>query len=233
MAIESTSPFRGLRYLYTLIRFAVGKKPEHYDAPSWALFVTGRLEPREQAAMAAHLATNCKECRQWVVLLGRIQELGASAVCVEPPEEVLKRAKAIFTTGQLGESITLPRRIARLVYDSFLDPLPAGVRSGVESSDRHLLYRAGNYSLDLRVERERGSHQMILLGQVADHADPTRPLSELPVYLLSGQSMLRRTVSNSLGEFTLQVEPVKKLRLCIPVAGARIELPLSRLTSSK
>src|SRR5207244_10336838 len=87
----------------------------------------------------------------------------------------------------------LPRIPARLLYDSFREPLPAGVRTQQRLS-RQALYEAGDYSLDLHWENERGSPRVALVGQIKNQKEPSKHLGDVPVLLASGKKLLARTV---------------------------------------
>ena len=56
-------------------------------------------------------------------------------------------------------------RKGRLQFDSFLKPLPVGLRSQHRMT-RQTLYRAGNYTVDLGQEYERAGSLITLSGQV-------------------------------------------------------------------
>ena len=123
---------------------------------------------------------------------------------------------------------------ARLLYDSFREPLPAGLRTQQRLS-RQYLYQAGDYSLDVRLENERGSPRVALVGQIQNRKQPGKRLGSVPVQLLSGKQVLAQATSNSLGEFQMEYEPSKHLWLYVPVrqAGKQIEVPLSRPVGRK
>jgi len=68
----------------------------------------------------------------------------------------------------LFHRIIAPRRVkrtARLVFDSFLQPLADGVRSA-PPSDRRLLYGSGDVMVDLLLEAPRDSQGIKLFGQI-------------------------------------------------------------------
>jgi len=123
---------------------------------------------------------------------------------------------------------------ARLLYDSFREPLPAGLRTQQRLS-RQYLYQAGDYSLDLRLENERGSPRVALVGQIQNRKQPGKRLGSVPVQLLSGKQVLAQATSNSLGEFQMEYEPSKHLRLYVPVrqAGKRVDVSPSQPVGRK
>jgi DNA-binding NarL/FixJ family response regulator len=130
-------------------------------------------------------------------------------------------------SGETGEPVKEPstfrrpkellERVARkasLVFDSFRQPLPAGVRV-VGPSARRLLYKAGRYRVRLRLEPGADSDRLSLVGQVLDEGFPKKPLHDLAVLVSSGGKTVDRTLTNRFGEFLLQPEPAKDLRLSV------------------
>src|SRR2546425_712003 len=60
-------------------------------------------------------------------------------------------------------------------------------------------------------------------------------LGSVPVQLLSGKQVLAQATSNSLGEFQMEYEPSKHLRLYVPVrqAGKRVDVSPSQPVGRK
>src|SRR5437879_12434920 len=110
---------------------------------------------------------------------------------------------------------------ARLLHDSFREPLPAGLRTQQRLS-RQYLYQAGDYSLDVRLENERGSPRVALVGQIQNRKQPGKRLGSVPVQLPSGKPVLAQATSNSPGEFQMEDDPHKHLRLYVPVRQADV-----------
>jgi hypothetical protein len=121
------------------------------------------------------------------------------------------------------------RVVGKLVYDSFQDPLPAGVRAH-HRVGRQVLYEAGPYCVDLRLERDSTPGRMSMAGQIAHRGQPGS-MGTVPVLLMSGKSVLARTRSNQFGEFEMEYERAPRLRLYVPGEPKRkaIEVRLSNL----
>ncbi|MBZ5523293.1 MAG: hypothetical protein LAP21_13735 [Acidobacteriia bacterium] len=136
--------------------------------------------------------------------------------------------KAMFALNRQPRVSAVRRILATLVYDSLNDPQPAGVRMGHQIS-RHVLFDAGDYSVDLRFEHERGSASMVLVGQIANRRTPEKMMSHFPVILLSGNQELSRSLSNSFGEFQLEYTPREELHLLVPLGmkGQELEVVLN------
>ncbi|MFB3815432.1 MAG: hypothetical protein ACE14L_15115 [Terriglobales bacterium] len=145
------------------------------------------------------------------------------------PDYVVHNGQAIFALRR-PHTVTFARRVARLVYDSFREPLPAGVRSQQRLS-RQALYEAGGFCVDLRLEHEPRGSLVTLVGQVANRKQPGHAVAHVPVVLMAGKQIVGRAFSNSFGEFQMEYAPKGQLRLHIPVVSGRnwIEVRLNDL----
>lgn len=93
-------------------------------------------------------------------------------------------------------------QMARLISDSFRDPLPAGVRT-LQNSNRRLLYASGSLSVDLLVEAEDDSNRIALTGQILDSAKPDRRFQGIPVTLQGWKGLVTHATAGEFGEFHL------------------------------
>src|SRR5437870_4974431 len=207
---------------------------KHLDLIQLTDYIRGATAEAQAAAMEAHLASGCQKCRLTADLLHKLAAAARSDSQVQVPDYALRCARAIFLLQQPEKVQILPRIPARLLYDSFREPLPAGLRTQQRLS-RQALYQAGDYLLDLRLENERGSSRVALVGQIQNHKQPGKRLGGVLVLLVSEEHVLAQAVSNSLGEFQMEYAPTKRLRLYVPVrqAGKQIEVPLSRPVGPK
>jgi hypothetical protein len=212
--------------------FAKDTTLTHYDQARWVDFVRGLIAGSERHAMQAHLDSGCRRCHPVVQRFRTLAEVTSGDSKWEAPEGVVQTAKAFFALQRPEKVHILPRVLARLVFDSFRDPLPAGVRMQHRLS-RQALYEAGRYSVDVRLEHEKGSRRVTLLGQIGDREQPGQGLADVPVWLVSGKRVLARALSNTFGEFQMDYEPARRLRLYVPVEqrGKHIEVRLGGLTS--
>jgi len=202
---------------------------KHFELAEWTDFVRGLIEKSARLPLKHHLASGCRKCRHTADLLRKLVIAAHSDSQVQVPDYALRCARAIFLLQQPEKVQILPRIPARLLYDSFREPLPAGLRTQQRLS-RQYLYQAGDYSLDVRLENERGSPRVALVGQIQNRKQPGKRLGSVPVQLLSGKQVLAQATSNSLGEFQMEYEPSKHLRLYVPVrqAGKRVDVPPSQ-----
>jgi len=202
---------------------------KHFELAEWTDFVRGLIEKSARLPLEHHLASGCRKCRHTADLLRKLVIAAHSDSQVQVPDYALRCARAIFLLQQPEKVQILARIPARLLYDSFREPLPAGLRTQQRLS-RQYLYQAGDYSLDVRLENERGSPRVALVGQIQNRKQPGKRLGSVPVQLLSGKQVLAQATSNSLGEFQMEYEPSKHLRLYVPVrqAGKRVDVPPSQ-----
>jgi hypothetical protein len=121
-----------------------------------------------------------------------------------------------------------------LIYDSFLVPSPAGLRATWQVGWQGL-YRAGDCSVDVRIEPELKSTRSSLTGQITNHVLPQVEMANIQVCLRSGKLVVAETVSNRFGEFQMEYEQKSRLKLCItlPDGSQIIQVPLKSFTSDK
>lgn len=179
--------------------------------------------------MTRHLA-ECSSCRATHDLFARVAVRMKADLQYEIPEYVIRNARAIFATSAPAKRTLLQKLTASLVFDSLQQPALAGARSGTPGM-RHALYEAGDYSVDIRLEEERGSSRVNMVGQLALRSHTTDSFDGVPVMLMSGRKVVAEAVSNEFGEFQLSYEPRPQLKLHVPIheRRERIELQLGSL----
>jgi len=202
---------------------------KHFSIWQWTDFARGLVESgTARSAMETHLSS-CRRCERLVNVLRAVAVTARADAAYEPPERAIRYAQAIYSLYG-PEKVSLPRLLARLVYDTGRAPLPVGMRSQSRLS-RHLLYEAGSYSLDMQLEPQPRSGLVSLTGQLVDRNKPATSTSELPVFLMDRKRVMSSTLSNRLGEFHLEYVPARHVRLQVPIPGARkrLEVSLSQL----
>ena len=206
----------------------MSKAVRHYEAAEWSDYVRRQVSPEKAGEMLEHLQTGCPRCEKVEEQLARFAAVCKRESAYQVPDHVERSVKAMFALNMQPRVSVLRRILATLVYDSLNDPQPAGVRMGHQIS-RHVLFDAGDYSVDLRFEHEKGSASMVLVGQIANRKAPEDRMSHFPVILLSGTQELGRSVSNSFGEFQLEYTPREELHLLVPLGmkGQELEVVLN------
>ena len=183
--------------------------------------------------MSAHLASGCPECFRLSDFTEKLARTCESMIPAVVPDATLRMARAIFPVRARKQGGRGKRIPFELVFDSFLVPAPAGLRATWQVGWQGL-YRAGDCSVDLRIEPELKSSRAAVIGQITNHVAPETHMSNLPVSLRSGKLVIAETVSNAFGEFQLEYEEQPQLKLCIGLADAgEIRLPLKKLAADQ
>ena len=115
---------------------------------------------------------------------------------------------------QLG--IRRVTKVARLVLDTFLQPLPAGIRH-MQPDTRQLVYKAASLTVDLSFESAPDSSRMTLLGQIMRASDLLSPLNGVPVVLKNKRGPMGLRMTNEVGEFSFEFENERSVSLEIEV----------------
>jgi len=201
---------------------------KHFDISDWADFARGTATDANRAAMEQHATAGCRRCNATLAFVKRVVTATNADARYNPPESVVRCAKAIGTMLR-PHRIPVSRLVARLVYDSFRDPAPVGLRAEDRVS-RHTTHEAGNFAVDLRLEHMKGSPVATLVGQLTNRQEPEGSLPESAVMLMASKDIIAHTVYNRFGEFQMDYAPSRNLRLCVDVSpDKRIELSLGRL----
>jgi hypothetical protein len=203
---------------------------KHFGVEQWADFSRGiHSQVDVRAAIVQHLDRGCTECIGSFQVWQSVREKAQSEKSYTPSPELVHQVKAmavLFTPKAAWSSLP---ELARLVFDSFTQPLTAGVR-GTATDARQLLYRAGKVAIDLRVEVKPGEVPVFLFGQVLQEGAVDRGDKLIEVSLLEGNQTLGRTTTNELGEFELHVPVLPGLVLSLhQSSGKDILIPLSAL----
>jgi hypothetical protein len=165
-------------------------------------YLDQRLDARETERIVLHLSTGCKECGATQTWYVQIRLIAANDDCVEPPAWVIKRAFRIFETQRPRLAERLGQAIASLVFDSLARPAVAGVRS-TETTNRQLLYNAGDYSIDLQVAPS-GQTGAQLAGQILREGETSfESVANLKLELSIAGKRVSEVSTNEMGEFII------------------------------
>jgi hypothetical protein len=201
----------------------------HFEITEWADYVRNVVPAEQHEQMLAHLQGGCSKCEKVQGVLSRFAVICLRESAYEVPRFVEQQVKSLVGLAKAPRRSALERLWANLVYDSLNDPQPVGVR-GAHQINRQVLFQAGDYSVDLRFEHEKGSASMVLVGQIANQKTPDEMLGNLPVILVAGNREVTRSISNTFGEFQLEYVPESDLRLLVPLEsrGQELEVQLGK-----
>jgi hypothetical protein len=198
----------------------------HYSLEKWVDFARNVIGEDEKVAMQSHLETGCEACSRELRIWQRFQQVAGRESVFAPPAGAVRTVNAAFANRSTTRLRLAKSQIASLLFDSFRAPLLAGVRSS-GSSSQQLLYGAGDYRIDVRIEPQMDSEKVVLIGQVLNSADPDERLSELPVNLLKGRRLLAESITTEFGEFQIECQLEGSLRLVVLLRGPlKVSLPL-------
>jgi len=196
---------------------------QHFDITEWADYVRNVVSGERHERMLAHLRGGCAKCEKVQSVLSRFAVICLREAAFEIPRFAEQQVKALIGLAKAPRPTALQRLWASLVYDSLNDPQPVGVR-GTHQINRQVMFHAGDYSVDLRFEHEKGSASMVLVGQIANQKAPEEVLANVPVILVAGNREVTRSISNTFGEFQLEYVPESDLRLLVPLESRGQEL---------
>src|SRR5215471_5772533 len=126
--------------------------------------IDGSASEAERSAAETHVM-NCKDCadqkQEFQVLVARLREDSA----FEPPANALNYSIDLFQPVIRPDRTKVRQFIASLVFDTFDQPLVAGMRR-VGTPPRQLLFRAGDVDVDVKIESMEANDRISLAGQV-------------------------------------------------------------------
>ena len=108
-------------------------------------------------------------------------------------------------------------RVARLVLDTFLQPLPVGIRN-LQPDTRQLVYEAPALTADISFEPAHNSPRITLVGQVLRTKEPQIPMNGVSVVLKSRNGPLNVKMTNEVGEFSFEFQDERAVSLEIEVS---------------
>lgn len=193
---------------------------KHFSEEAWADLVRDLTAPAMKAMMQQHINDGCGKCETALHVWQTVLSMARLENVFTPPDDVVRVSKSQFAAAISGAKHGL-----RLLFDSNLQPVTAGVRGAV--SARQFLYETDDYYIDLRLEPRRDSDSACVVGQVLIRTGSERAAQKVPVRLQAGTLPLAQTVTNQFGEFQLEFEASHNL--CITIGhheADQIILPL-------
>jgi len=193
----------------------------HINTEELVDYMDGRVSDQGKLAVENHLS-ECKDCtelREEIrMLVLRLQE----DTTYEPPAELLQWGVSLFQPLlQPSTGGKLRKLIAALVFDTFDQPLQAGVRR-VGAPPRQLLFRAGDVDVDVKIESIEANDRITLVGQVL--STTAKFFDNTPVKLESHGIVRYRTMTNLVGEFSFDEVPKDTYHLSVDLPEGQITL---------
>jgi hypothetical protein len=193
---------------------------KHYSERSWADLARGVVSAAAKMAMQAHIDGGCKKCAATLAIWQGVVSFAETEGAFTPPTDVVRVVKS-----QL-EVVTLQANLGfRLLFDSSLQPITAGIRGSVAA--RQFLYETDEYYIDLRLEPRREADRACLVGQVLNRTGKDRAAQGVAIRIQEGKLRIAETSTNQFGEFQLEFDAAPSL--CISVTRDEVNetvLPL-------
>jgi hypothetical protein len=200
---------------------------EHFSEQAWADFGRGFSAPEKARGIKTHLSTNCADCKATSRFWSRLQTMARAEREYSAPADLVRLAKLEFAAKH--ELQAEKWSLASVLFDSFSQPLLAGVRSSAAIA-RQVVYEAEGLTVDLRFDVVVPSGRVSAVGQILDRQTPRELLTGSPVVVWTENGQLvATTTANAYGEFQLEFEAQDDLRLTARVGGRRVKLPLANL----
>ena len=194
-------------------------------------YCQGLLNDEDSRVIAAHLDSGCTECLDTSRWYERVRHIAERDNTMSPPPWVLKRAVSLFhsTRPRLAALEKIDGLIASLIFDSRSRPALDGVRMA-EVSDRQLLYRAGDYSIDLQISLPEQS-SADLTGQVLRGGEfRFESVGDLALKLTRDGEKISSAVTDNVGKFTINRIPCGVYELLIETREGIIWVPQLSVT---
>ena len=175
-------------------------------------YLLGRAAEETGAQVEAHLASGCGPCDRLLATLSRIQRVGRFDATHQPPGHAVRAVKALYGVDHARRQ-SRPVEM-RLSFDSRLSPSTVGTRS-LHTSSRHLVFYSQNHALDLRLDSERSTRDVVVVGQLLNRN--WGPLPDVHAFLVSGGRVVAHSTTGCLGEFHMECRPAGSMRLQLAV----------------
>jgi anti-sigma factor RsiW len=179
----------------------------------------GRLAPDERQSAVDHTAA-CGACARLVARLERALDLMRTDTDEDAPSAVVARAVSLFAPRARPATSALRRLVASLIYESTPFAPAFGLREGGSSSERQLLFHAGDNEVQLQVAPD--GEAWAVTGQVLG------PCGGGSAELRGAPAAVDATL-NEVCEFAMPAVPAGAYTLTLRLNEIELEVPDLRL----
>jgi len=187
------------------------RRVKHFAREEWIDFVNQTLPAARQTEMQGHLDDGCEHCAKAAGLWQRVRQAARAERNYQPPAGIVRAVKAAFVASREAGKEKGRSRV-ELLFDSFLQPAPAGARSS-GAGERQLSYRAEPYQIDVQIEATPHDSRLVVTGQLLDLSNANTVGRGILVELSNGRGNVVRTVTNEFGEFSGVLEDSDDLQI--------------------
>ena len=185
---------------------------KHFTTEEWIDLVNQVVSPSRKRAMEEHLEGGCESCAKTVSRWQRIRRAATAEPGYQPPPGAVRIAQAAFAGSKWARKGNRARDVIEVLFDSFLQPALAGVRSAGPGT-RRMLYRADPFQIDVQLEVKPGGNRIVVTGQLLDLSNPGVMAPDTRVLLSNLRGHVVHTVANQFGEFSGEIENSGDLQL--------------------
>jgi hypothetical protein len=177
----------------------------HYSNNEWFDYVCGVTPAEDRSQLRRHLESACVKYKKLEGIWRTVQKLAQKEISYRPPDSAFRFVKGQIVVTSPSWKPSPVANLAQQIFDSFRQPLPAGVRS-IKGSPRHLVYRSGTILVDVRLEAAPQGSPAYLAGQVLDLASPSCAMKDISVSVQIGEKDIASTATDQFGEFHLELD---------------------------
>jgi hypothetical protein len=196
----------------------MGETSHYLELPALFDFVSGVAVMDDDARK--HIE-NCEQCRADITWLQWLADFGSRERTFDPPSWALSNAENVFRLKKPGLVTIAAEMVANLIYDSFNEPLPIGVRRR-DLPSRQALYQAGHVQLDLKIEL--GEEKGLIVGQIVSDRDEMG-VNGLQIEITQQGQVMGKSTTNALGEFIFEDLPKGNYELQVLLSDTMVKLP--------
>ena len=144
----------------------------------------------------------------------KVAKAAAAEASYQPPPQKVRAVKSAFTMTGPASKPHESAGIIQLLFDSFLQPALAGIRSG-SMRIRQMLYRADPYQIDFQIESQPEQNRLAITGQLVDLSHPEMVGRDVEVTISDGRESIVNTMTNQFGEFRGEVDNSGNLEITL------------------
>jgi hypothetical protein len=166
------------------------------------------VSPNAKMTMQKHIDGGCKKCAATLHIWQGVLAVASAEAAFTPPDGVVRIVRSQFAaaTPEANQGF-------RLLFDSRLQPVTAGIRGSVTAGQ--FLYETDEYYIDLRLEPRREADRACLIGQVLNRAGSGKVAAGIEVCLRMGKLEVANTATNRFGEFQIEFDAGQDLYVSI------------------
>ena len=143
-----------------------------------------------------------------------------SEIRYQPTGEAGSLAGTQFATAAMADGWHEADGSIQVLFDSFSQPAPAGMRSA-PMSVRELVCRAEPYQVDIQLEAQAEHNRLVVTGQLLDVSQPDIVGAEVQITLSNLRGSFVQTVTNQFGEFRAELENSGDLQVSFLPSGRK------------